>query len=77
MMVGRPDDPNWKQAVADVAAEELEEIRVEGDAANAWSKKQRDARRGDFVSITTGVSYGGGQLVRIFVSSQLCACSPS
>lgn len=77
MMAGRPDDPNWMQHVADLAAQQLEEIRVEGDAANAWSAKQRDARRGDFVSITTGVSYGGGQLVRIFLFSLFCSCLPS
>lgn len=65
MLVGHPDDSNWMQDVVDPAASVFDEIRVEGDSCDAWSTKQRDARRGDFISITTGVSYGGGQLVRL------------
>lgn len=61
ILAGRPDDVNWEQDVLIPATALLEEIREEGDACGAWSKKQLDARRGDFVSITTGVSYGGGQ----------------
>lgn len=45
------------------ASDLFEQTRLEGDACDAWSEKQWDARRGDFISITTGVSYGGGQEV--------------
>lgn len=71
MLVGRPSDPNWMSDVVEPAAQMLDDIRLEGDAMGAWSAKQLNARRGDFVSITSGVSYGGGQQVR----SGLCfAC---
>ncbi|EIM90993.1 uncharacterized protein STEHIDRAFT_49802, partial [Stereum hirsutum FP-91666 SS1] len=58
---GHPDDPNWHRDVLEPATALLEQTRLDGDAMDAWTEKQHDARRGDFVSLTAGVSYGGGQ----------------
>lgn len=66
ILAGHADDPNWQRDVVEPASALLEQIRQEGDASGAWSQKQHDARRGDFISLTTGVSYGGGQQVLCF-----------
>lgn len=66
ILAGRPHDHSWMQDVIDPASALLEETRLQGDAADAWTEKQRDARRGDFVAMTTGTSYGGGQEVSLF-----------
>lgn len=63
ILAGHPDDPNWQRNVAGPAATLLEQTRIEGDSMDAWTDKQYDARRGDFLAMTTGVSYGGGQQV--------------
>jgi len=57
MLAGRPQGDDWdnvQQRMSDLlqdAPHQLEAVRRE--------------RRGDFVSLSTGVSYGGGQTVRL------------
>lgn len=60
-----PDDPTWKAACAR-AVERIEEAKdmIKAPAANWWH------RRGDFLAMAYGVSYGGGQKVR---RTPLCA----
>lgn len=64
ILAGHPNDPMWQQDVVKPAATLFDEIRIKGDSCDGWSTKQQDARRGDFISLTSGVSYGGGQQVR-------------
>lgn len=71
MLVGHPKDGRWMEDVIEPVEKMFDEIRVKGDSSNGWSTKQQDARRGDFVSLTTGVSYGGGQQVRSLFSFAL------
>lgn len=71
VLLGRPkNDPTWEVQVTKGLADAMDEVRREGDAMGkkgAWTKKQREDRRlgGQFITLTTGVSYGGGQRVRI------------
>lgn len=50
-------------------ADAMEEVRREGDKLGAWVDKQEMDRRlgGQFVTLSTGVSYGGGQKVRVWL----------
>lgn len=65
VLVGRPVGSEWDEEVTGPATSLFEQIRHDGDMMDAWSKKQMDARRGDFPAITAAVSYGGGQDVGI------------
>lgn len=67
VLAGHANDPNWYRDVAEPAAALLEQTRLDGDALDAWTDKQYDARRRDFISMTAGVSYGGGQQVLLHV----------
>lgn len=64
VLVGRPNDPEWPK-VSDEAANILDEVREAGMASNAFPEKYLLHRRGDFVAIPAGVSFGGGQKVPI------------
>ncbi|THU94033.1 hypothetical protein K435DRAFT_610178, partial [Dendrothele bispora CBS 962.96] len=57
VLVGRPRGSEWGQ-VADAAAQKLEETR----SRCSWAAKQLSHRRGNFLALTTGISYGGGQI---------------
>lgn len=63
VLVGRPGDSEWPK-VCDEAVEILTEVREEGIASDAFLDKYLSHRRGDFVAVPTGVSFGGGQKVR-------------
>lgn len=67
VLAGHADDPNWQRDIAEPAAALLEQTRLEGDTLDAWTDKQYDTWRGEFMSVTAGVSYGGGQQVLLCV----------
>ena len=64
ILVGRPNDPEWP-VVCEDAAIILEEVRKAGIASDAFPDEYLSHRRGDFVAIPAGVSFGGGQKVRM------------
>ncbi|KAJ7434607.1 hypothetical protein B0H11DRAFT_1731584, partial [Mycena galericulata] len=59
--VGKPDDPAWDKIVIPGASHAMDEASKQGIETGAFSAKDRTHRRGTFLSLTTGVSYGGGQ----------------
>jgi hypothetical protein len=68
VLVARPQDPEW-MAVIDDAAALMEGVRSSGLESNAFSSKSVDHRRGDFVALHVGVSFGGGPTVSAFSTS--------
>ncbi len=52
--------------VCDEAVQVLNEVQEEGIASDAFLEKYLTHRRGDFVSVPVGVSFGGGQKVRLY-----------
>jgi len=65
VLVGHPNDPGWKIVVEDAAAL-MEEVRKLGLESDLLDEKYITHRRGDFVAIPVGVSYGGGGTVCLF-----------
>ena len=63
VMVGRPDDPQWG-CVIDAAAEVLRDVERCGADMELFTGESRHHRRGVFLAIPAGVSFGGGQTVR-------------
>lgn len=61
--VGKPDDPAWDSEVIPGACRAMDRAACKGVAKGAFTKKDRVHRRGNFLSLTTGVSFGGGQKV--------------
>lgn len=57
---GCPDDDDWGKVIAD-AERVINEVREEGLGRNHFQAKDLHSRRGDFVVLATGVSFGGGQ----------------
>lgn len=60
ILVGQPDD--WDAVNASVTRE-MTEVRDEGLANGAFKAENADHRRGKFLAVASGVSYGGGQMV--------------
>lgn len=56
VLAGRPQGPDW-DAVHKGMSDVLEDLPVN-------IQGRRKERRGSFVSLSTGISYGGGQTVR-------------
>lgn len=66
VLVGQPcDDPTWGPSAAR-AGEALLNVRTEGLARGAFRAADLDHRRGKFLAVASGVSFGGGQTVRGF-----------
>ena len=63
-LVGRPSDPTWDQAVYDAAAV-MTEVQEAGLEEDCFPDKFLSHRRGEFVAFPVGVSFGGGQKVRL------------
>jgi hypothetical protein len=61
-MVGQPDDPKWTDVVGD-AAEVMQEVQRLGADMDLFTDKNLHHRRGEFLAIPLGVSFGGGQTV--------------
>lgn len=60
---GCPDDSDWGQVIKD-AEQAMSQVREEGLKKKNFHAKDLHSRRGDFVALATGVSFGGGQQVR-------------
>lgn len=62
-LVGRPrGDPTWGPSAARASAA-LTNTRTEGLARGAFRAADLDHRRGIFLAVASGVSFGGGQKV--------------
>jgi hypothetical protein len=61
--VGQPDDPLWKD-VANAATEVMQEAERLGADLDLFTEKSLHHRRGEFLALPTGISFGGGQKVR-------------
>ena len=62
-LVGQPDDPEWRYVI-DNATNIMQEVQQLGAAVDLFSDSSMDHRRGEFLAIPVGVSFGGGQTVR-------------
>jgi hypothetical protein len=67
ILVGRPDDPEWVYVIDD-AANVLEEVQKLGANVDLFSDQTLSHRRGEFLAIPVGVSFGGGQTVKIITT---------
>jgi len=63
VLVGRPDDPQWGAEI-DAAAGVMREVERCGADMELFKEKSLHHRRGEFLAIPAGVSFGGGQKVR-------------
>ncbi|KAF9462997.1 hypothetical protein BDZ94DRAFT_1259834 [Collybia nuda] len=59
-LVGCPCDESWSSAVVG-ASRLMGDVRSWGEGRGAFTAAQSDHRRGHFVALACGVSYGGGQ----------------
>lgn len=62
VLVGHPNDPEWYQVVSD-STKLMQEVQREGMELGVFLEKYVSHRRGDFLALPVGVSYGGGQTV--------------
>jgi hypothetical protein len=63
VLVGQPDDPHWKYVAID-ATEVMQEVERLGADTELFAEKTLHHRRGEFLALPAGVSFGGGQTVR-------------
>jgi hypothetical protein len=59
---GAPEDPEWPEVVAK-AIEALKEARKRGLRTRAFAEGDSRHRRGNYLTLATGISHGGGQKV--------------
>jgi hypothetical protein len=62
VLVGQPDDPQWRDNV-DTAAGVMREVEELGANADLFTVESLRHRRGEFLALPAGVSFGGGQTV--------------
>lgn len=62
VLVGQPEDPQWRDTV-NAAAKVLQEVKLLGAEDSLFNDKWLDHRRGEFLAVPIGVSFGGGQKV--------------
>lgn len=62
ILVGCPADGAWSETI-DRMGSALNRTRVEGIASGAFSSEHSEHRRGKFLAVASGVSFGGGQMV--------------
>ena len=65
VLVGQPNDPQWSDTT-DAAAVVLKEVEQLGGSMDLFAEKCLHHRRGEFLAIPAGVSFGGGQTVLIW-----------
>ena len=65
--MGQPDDPQWRDTI-NAAAEVMQEVERLGASMDLFPEKSLHHRWGEFLAIPTGVSFGGGQMVRAQLS---------
>ena len=63
VLAGQPDDPLWKDMV-NSAAEVMQEAERLGADLDLFTEENLHHRRGEFLALPSGVSFGGGQTVR-------------
>jgi hypothetical protein len=61
-LVGQPDDPQWEDAV-NAATEVMQDVEQMGASMDLFSEESLHHRRGEFLAVPVGVSFGGGQTV--------------
>ena len=66
-LAGRPDGPDWG-GVSSRASEALQRMQLLGVESGAFSSDDLDHRRGNFLAVASGVSFGGGQTVCLRLS---------
>jgi hypothetical protein len=66
-LVGQPDDPEWACMVDD-AANVMQEVQRLGIYMDLFSEKSLGHRRGEFLTIPVGVSFGSGQVVSSYAT---------
>ena len=66
-LAGRPGGPDWG-GVSSRASEALQRMRLLGVESGAFSSDDLDHRRGNFLAVASGVSFGGGQTVCLRLS---------
>ncbi|KAF6751275.1 hypothetical protein DFP72DRAFT_991360 [Ephemerocybe angulata] len=59
-LIDKPADDGWP-AVVEEAARCLHAVRVTGNASGAFHTEDASTRRGNFLQVPVGVSFGGGQ----------------
>jgi hypothetical protein len=64
VLVGQPDDPKWGDVAAS-ATEVMQEVEQLGKSSDLFTEKALSHRRGEYLAISTGVSFGGGQKVSL------------
>lgn len=62
VLVGQPEDPQWRDTI-NAAAKVLQEVERLGAEESLFAEKWLDHRRGEFLAVPVGVSFGGGQKV--------------
>jgi hypothetical protein len=68
VLVGRPSDLMWKDAIEEAAAA-MQEVMHEGILEGHIGDKYLSHHCGEFVTLPSGVSFGGGQTVSISESN--------
>ncbi|KAJ7683303.1 hypothetical protein B0H17DRAFT_1205173 [Mycena rosella] len=63
VFVGKPDDPEWDTKVIPGAFRAMERASRKGLKSGALTELDRLHRRGNFLALTAGVSFGGGQKI--------------
>lgn len=59
-MAGQPQSSDWEQVVSDATAA-LNAARLRGEKLGIFKPEDKDHRRGHYMPLFSGVSYGGGQ----------------
>lgn len=72
VLLGRPEGEDWEEVVAEFMRL-MEAIRRRGEARGVFKAKNRRHRRGNYFTLSDGVTRGPGQKVRLF--SYLCLSS--
>ncbi|KAJ7918273.1 hypothetical protein B0H13DRAFT_1607577, partial [Mycena leptocephala] len=62
VLLGTPDDPEWPEVIKD-AIKELLRARRRAKQYGSWNPGSTFHRRGWYLPLTCGVSFGGGQIV--------------
>ncbi|KAJ7206715.1 hypothetical protein C8J57DRAFT_1541288 [Mycena rebaudengoi] len=60
VLVGTPEDPDWDQVIRD-SLKEMKRARRRGARRGIFKAKDMRHRRGQYLPLVTGVSFGGGQ----------------
>src|SRR5277367_5035706 len=61
VLVGRPKDPTWDEVVA-AASAAMECVQKAGQKLGSFREKDLSHRRGEFVALAAGISFGRGQM---------------